>query len=211
MGHTGQDIRKPDHIERVDASGRGEIIGRGSAHRRVVAAQPVVEDAAHQRVERQRAHLRLALQHLAGAAAPAREHGRGRAGHGRGELHEHLASEERSEHAALDRPLLAIGGDQPIAQARRENPPLERALAEIGRVFHQDLADGRWLAHHRNAREREAAHDDGLIEMRSCPALDGVSGERAEQRDGTERLWLRRGSGRAEAGAGGHGRSRGAG
>jgi hypothetical protein len=100
-------------------------------------------------------------------------------------LYDHLSPQQSSEHASLAEPLLALDGGKSVAQPRRQDPPLERALAVVRRIFNQHLADGGRIAHQGHPSEREAAHHDRLFEMGPRPALDGIGSEGLQQGEGT--------------------------
>jgi len=149
-----------------------------------------------------RDHEGRLLQGKGRADAHARPHAEGQIGSAcqcRGELRHHLSPHQWSKRASLAEPLLALDGDKPVAQPRGQDPPLERALAVVRRIFNQHLADGRRIAHQDNTSERKAAHHDPLFEMGFRPALDRIVSEGLQQGQATQRPRLRRRPGRPKS------------
>jgi hypothetical protein len=178
----GHEVGKTDDVERIDAPRGCEKSRHRFAHGLGVAAKAVGEDGTHQAVERQTAHFAPEIENVVvRTIAPALDQRGGGGCHCRGESQHHLSSEPWSQRASLAAPLLVVDGDKPVAQSRGQDPPLERALAVVGRIFNEYLADGRWVAHHRDPCERKAAFHDRLFEMRLGPALDRIVPERAQQ------------------------------
>jgi hypothetical protein len=85
--------------------------------------------------------------------------------------HDGAAREQRRQRPALDPPLLALGGQQPVGQAGR-----------------QHAADGGRVTDQRDPSDRQATHDDRLFEMRLGPGFERVLREQAQQRQRTQRL-----------------------
>jgi hypothetical protein len=67
--------------------------------------------------------------------------------------------EQGRERAALQLPLLGLGGEQPVAEARRQDAALQVVLAVARGVVDQDVPDRGRIADHRHPPERAVAGD----------------------------------------------------
>ena len=150
------------------------------------------------------AHLRLDLDDAAlGAALPAFDQSIDNTRHGWGKSRGHLPAEHRRQHAPLSLPLLAAHRDESVAHAHCEHAPLNGAFAVDLLVFDENLANGRRIAHNRNAGERKSTGHNRLIEVGLRPAFKRVRPQCLQECERTERPCLRRRRGRPKTGIGG--------
>ncbi len=72
-------------------------------------------------------------------------------------------------------PILALGGQQPIAEAGSQNPKLKVVFAVVGGVVEKDAPDGGWIM--RRAAEAENGASDGNrpFEIPLPPDLDRIA------------------------------------
>ena len=159
-----------------------EIAGDGAPERVRIPGQALGEDGALEDVEGDAGHFEGDVEHPALRPPPPAPHEPlRRRDHGGHEARDVPRREQRRQAAALQAPFLALGGEEAVAEPRREHPALEIVLPVVRGVVDEDVADGGRIAHHGDAAEHPFAGDDGLLEMLRRPGRDEVFAGRLEE------------------------------
>ena len=113
-----------------------------------------------------------------GEVLPALDQIGGDARHCWGKSRGHGPPEQRRQGPPQPLPLLAaLHADQAVGHSRRQDPPLDSALAVGQMILDENFTDGRRIAHHRVAHERKSAEHDRLFEVRFGPAFERVGSQ----------------------------------